>query len=646
MKNNSTSESINSLGSPASTIRIALERLPILPLSCSIFFIAFMILYLVYKSGLNGPLLLDDYVVLDQFLEPSGHHEDGFSQLISHTGPLGRPISMLSFAVSSLLGGTEIYWWKAHNLILHGLTGLLLFLFGLEIAQKTLQKRQEAYLFAFLLSMLWLFHPLHVSTVLYVVQRMAMLSALFCVLGMLLYCRGRRHQIQGDPRGILDILLALLVATACAAFSKENGLILPFLLVVIEVCIFRLDGGSRARRQVVSLFLLCVLVPVFAGVIHLTAHWQGYTVNAYELRDFTFLERLLTEARIMFRYLAQLLVPVRTIMGFFHDDIAVSIGLLKPVSTLLSLMALTGLFAYALYLLTRVPLVALGILIFLFGHVIESTIIPLELMFEHRNYLPAIGIFIVLAFVPFHFDGRTRSFMCICTLTLVCVFTVSTYTRASIWGNKTFMAVEFYRLHPRSERATSMLAEVLLNQKKHDAAIALLSPSDNPGHNVQKLYIQCLRDGRLPSGALASVRFYSGAVLPKTAIVGLIELSNLFLDKKCDVDRMELGALVDAALRNKIRGRGDRRKLLFYRGHLYASGKEWDMAVGELEKAAKLRPDDPVPYLLSAEWLLEGGSSERARESFSRGLLLAETGGKTYQEMIAGLREMFMQREE
>ena len=117
----------------------------------------------------------------------------------------------------------------------------------------------------------------------------------------------------------------------------------------------------------------------------------------YAGREFSLEERLLTQGRLLWRYLAWILLPNITDMGFQHDDIPISTGLFQPLTTLLSLIAWVVLLALSFVLRRRYPLLLLYVLFFLVGHSMESTILPLEMVYEHRNYLPSMPVCLLLA---------------------------------------------------------------------------------------------------------------------------------------------------------------------------------------------------------------------------------------------------------
>lgn len=166
----------------------------------------------------------------------------------------------------------------------------------------------------------------------------------------------------------------------------------PLYMLIIELTFFsRSQSPARARRVSLVLFMFAVVLPALAGAVFLLSnpHWLA---SGYNARDFSLGERLLTETRVLWLYLRLIVLPAPGAYGLFHDDMAVSSGLLQPAGTLFAVLGVAGLVAVALWARKRLPVLSFGLLFFLVGHSLESTVLPLELVHEHRNYLPQYGI--------------------------------------------------------------------------------------------------------------------------------------------------------------------------------------------------------------------------------------------------------------
>ncbi|MFV0478027.1 MAG: hypothetical protein ACK5ME_09360, partial [Parahaliea sp.] len=378
---------------------------------------------------------------------------------------------------------------KRTNIVIHGLAALLLFFFLrsllLALYERGEYGRQGAWrgclvlgdtktaeLLALAAALFWLVHPLQVSTVLYAVQRMAQLSALFVFAGLYYFTARRRLWVQrGASLGeLLTAVLWMGLITLLAVLSKENGALLPWLVLVVEVCIFRGRWAGRDNALLARLsWLLLVLPLLLAALLWLFA---PELINAgYASRDFTLQERLLTEGRILWISLSWLLLPSVGARGSHHDDIMVSTSLLAPPWPLLAWLGWTGLLVLAWRLRQQQPLLLFAVLFFLVGHSMESGFLPLEMAFEHRNYLPAAGLGMGLAAllsallqVPERAVGKVAAGVCVI---LYCFLLGLTFIRVTTWQDEVRMAQVGAFNHPASVRAHAQYAKILLERAEN-----------------------------------------------------------------------------------------------------------------------------------------------------------------------------------
>lgn len=367
----------------------------------------------VLLPGVNGPFLFDDYVNIAQ--NPAFQVDDWTWEAIRHaaltntSGPFGRPVSTLSFAMNAAVFGLTPFSLKLTNLLLHGVTAVLITLLVLRLCESapsnlSLNQRRLA---ALLAGFAWAVHPIAVTSTLYIVQRMNLLSALFTVAALLACLQARRHFFLSRARGWVWIGIAALLWLV-GLLSKENALLLPVYVVLVEWLIFdfRDDAGHRMprwRRAVI----VAAAAAVFLASLLFFLTWDRWAAG-YMVRSFTLVERLLTELRVLWQYVAAVMFPSHGRLGLFLDDIPVSTGLFAPLSTFIALLC--GVFTVTLAVLVRrrMPLVAFGLLFFLAGHLLESTVFALEIAFEHRNYLPSAGLLIAFAAGMQHLATRLR----------------------------------------------------------------------------------------------------------------------------------------------------------------------------------------------------------------------------------------------
>lgn len=362
---------------------------------------------LIYLPGLDGPLVFDDAKNLAPLAEWLEGRRSGATVVFDNgSGTFGRPVSMASFVGNVALLGPEIRALKLGNLALHLLNGGLVFGFLSLLVRAGRLGRPAVPSGAWLPLLgaaIWMVHPLFASTVLYVIQRMAMLAAFFTLLTLICYVKGRLAADANQMRHAVGWFAMVPVTTVLAALSKENGILAPALCAVVELCMFVPAVGQRRPWLSKAALVLGLALPA-ALAIWLVATEHPVVSAGYANRSFTLEERLLTQARVLWSYLGAVVMPHGPSLGLHHDDYRVSEGLLSPATTLVALLAWLATVAGAWRLRRKIPGFALGLGIFLVGHALESSIFPLLIYFEHRNYLPAVGaIWAMLSLAAFGF---------------------------------------------------------------------------------------------------------------------------------------------------------------------------------------------------------------------------------------------------
>jgi len=465
-----------------------------------------------YYPGLSGDYMFDDATnILENkklILENLDLESLKAASLSSNAGNLKRPVSMASFALNRYFFGINPWSFKVTNLVIHLITGLGLFLLTRVIFDSYRQLRNPAFpelavrWLPLLITGIWLVHPLNMSSVLYIVQRMTSLAALFTVFGLWLYTLGRLRQQQGRT-GFPLILTGLFVCGTLALFSKENGALMPAFAFVIEICLFRFRQlNGKLDKPVLGLFTLILFLPAIAILVALALRPDAF-FSSYDWRDFTLLERTLTETRIFFYYLQLIIFPSISELGMYHDDIPLSHGLFDPPTTMAAIIGLVGLFVAALWSLRRHPLLGLGILWFFVAHSIESTILPLELIHEHRNYLAVYGVILGLAYLltRLPYEKLARPVLTITPVLVISLLAFTTWVRAGQWSDNVSQAVYEARHHPESFRSVYAAGRIharlalagqtsSIEQATHYLTIANdLGPSDiMPSIVLMKLY--------------------------------------------------------------------------------------------------------------------------------------------------------------
>ncbi len=356
---------------------------------------------LAYYPGLHGPFIFDDY---DNIVNKNAIaiQSLGSADLVSaassnESGLLKRPLPALSFALNYYFssGFTNPFSFKTTNLIIHFVNAGLVYWFSslllrIHAENKGFRRGKWHIWLPYLVAAVWALHPLQLTSVLYVIQRITSLSTLFVLAGLIAFVYGRHLLHDRNPQGVRLMWIGLLGGTILGLACKENAALLPLYALVIEFAFFRETTRGQNRKILIQVYSTPLVILGLLALFFLIRHSE-LILGAYNLREFTLGERLLTEPRILWLYLSLLLLPTSNRFSLFHDDITVSTGLFDPWTTSLAIAGLILVIIAALLSRRKYPVLSFAILWFLVGHSMESSFIGLELVYEHRNYLPSLG---------------------------------------------------------------------------------------------------------------------------------------------------------------------------------------------------------------------------------------------------------------
>ena len=360
-----------------------------------------------------------------------------------------RAIANISFALNHLLAGGRFspFAFKLTNFAIHFVNaGLIGFVLS-RIVNPWL---------ALLVASAWFLHPIQLTSVLYVVQRMTSLSTTFVVLGLLLFVTGRQRLARARPGALASMALGVVIGAGVGFFAKQNALLMPFLAGLIEWFFFsRNELAASKRRQLVAFYGVIILAPLVVAALVLGIVPE-LVFEGYRARDFGPIERLLTQSRVMLSYLGMLLVPIPTQFGLYHDDFQLSTSVLSPPSTAVSLLFFACVAIALWWGFKRRAMWAFAISWFIIAHVMESSIIPLEMMHEHRNYLPCVGVLLALGYYMVAMARRVEmssTMVVVIAALLLATLAAITLQRAIAWKDPGRLAIRLVRDHPDSYRA-------------------------------------------------------------------------------------------------------------------------------------------------------------------------------------------------
>jgi hypothetical protein len=452
--------------------------------------ISLLVVTAIYWPGLSGGWLFDDYpnIVDNSGTQP---HEVSVAALASAAlsspaSDFKRPLASLSFAANYLASGLDPFYWKLANLFIHLLNGLLVFVLARRLLigtkatpaavsaepQPTLSPQVDT--IAALMAAGWMLLPINLTAVLYVVQREESLANLFVLIGLIGYMAGRQQMLRVRNWSSFSLCAAsVTLPAAVGLLAKETAVMLPLYALLIEWIVFSFrcspTAANRRDGRIIVLFVSVLLLPMAAGLV-----WQLPKVlnpATWVTHDFTLGQRLLSEARVVCDYVVWTLFPTPRALSFYHDDFRVSTGLLSPWTTLASLLGVATLIAAVFLLRHRKPLTALGIALFLGCQLLTSTILPLELVYEHRNYFASFGLLLIV--MPWLTTTSSSSLLLprhVLLGGLLAWWCSLTAITAYAWGDPLRLAQELAARAPDSPRAQYELGRTYIIYSHYDPA--------------------------------------------------------------------------------------------------------------------------------------------------------------------------------
>jgi Flp pilus assembly protein TadD len=440
---------------------------------------------LVYHHTLHGPFVFDDFHNVSENphirlarLSLPALIEAG----IDSPNPR-RVFAYISFALNWFIHADEVFGYHLVNLILHMATGILLYFFARTTLQRVPSHREKLPVeaIAFFAALIWIVHPIQTQAVTYIVQRMTVMAAFFYLCALLCYVKARLAEAPG-PRAVF--YGAAVVTGILAMGSKEIAVTLPFFVILYEWYFFRNLDRTWLKKHIV--YLLPALLLAASGVVWATGSHSfvmQFLVNGYAQKGFTLSERLLTEFRIVVYYISLLAWPDPRRLHLDYD-FPLSRSMIDPPTTLLAVLLITGLLVLALVRADKNRLMSFGILWFLGNLVIESTVLPLDLVYEHRLYLPSMFLAVLGVSAAYRwFQYRRAVAIGLC---LVAVgFSLWSFERNSYWRNAVALWEDNVAKTPQNARAYNNLGHVYYNAGNMPAAIenfrtALALEPDHP----------------------------------------------------------------------------------------------------------------------------------------------------------------------
>jgi hypothetical protein len=441
---------------------------------------------LAYSNSFHASFNFDDFTSIRD--NPLVRSLDNYvSNWSGYRKEPNRYVGNLTFALNYRFGQLDTTGYHAFNFCIHLLNALLVFALVLStfgtprLRQSSLAPSARGV--AFVAAALFAAHPIQTQAVTYIVQRLASLATTFYLLAVVLYARWRLGRESGrwSQATSAAAYASVLIAAVLAMKTKEIAFTLPAAIVLYEVAFF----GRPGKRTVWS------LLPILATslVIPLTilgSHGAGQTLLE-DVQQVTAVrsplsraDYLRTEIAVVVTYLRLLVLPIGQNLDYdypaYHSFLAPKVAL--SVGLLLSLVAA------AIHLWRRrtldpaARLVSFGIVWFFLALLVESSVIPIvDVIFEHRVYLPSVGFFVAVAtgaaLIWHRWSPMARTRNTVATgAVLAAVLAFATFERNKVWADEMTLWTDVAQKSPGKGRPRMNLALALSRCNEPDRAIA------------------------------------------------------------------------------------------------------------------------------------------------------------------------------
>lgn len=577
--------------------------------------------FLAYSNSLGGTWALDDIVA---------RRHVNFTDLLAVAGV--RRVAYLTFLVNQYLGPFEPLYYRLINILIHFANTVLVYVLAYKtilLTQKDdgsggktrLQPRggKTAFGTALIAASVFGLHPLNINAVSYIVQRMTSLAAFFSLLALLSYIVGAKA--RGRTASGVAYALSCLFYIA-GVFSKENAIMaVPLVALYDYVFISRFDTGFF-RKRFLAIIALSAVTLIFISQYGQLRSFSSDLIGIMKNIGKPFPERswmavdiywtpvqhLLTEFRVVSRYLLLFIAPLPGLLVFDWWSFPVSTGIASPLATLISIAFIAGLVAFAIWKMKRLPFLSFGILWYLVAISLESFFaMGLDLYFEHRNYLPLAGLIMgIVGQIVASSEMRQRTAITVAVIVSLLLGSL-TYARNYVWKDSVALWRDAASKNPDNIRALMSLGN------------AYLLSSDMP--DAERSYIKVVQ----LSGMKRRVNFFNDGAYS----LGMIYLMKGELPKAKElIDKFDR---IIESYRTKI-----------LRGYYHSQSGDYDRAIADYESVmdtvSEGSTDRVVLYTLLGDAYRGKGLSDRAIEYYHK----AVAGDPLFSSAYYGIGAAYM----
>ncbi len=571
---------------------------------------------LIYANSLRVPFIYDDInnILLNPHVRVEKITPHSLSGILK--GPSAkRPLSKLTFSLNYYFHRFDPAGYHLTNILIHIVTAFLVFLLAWQILRPEHQTNVRVPALA---ALLWLVNPLHTQSVTYTIQRMNSLAALFFLLSLICYATARRLQTvhPGNKRPALLFILSLISAILAMA-AKPNTAILPAIILLYEWYFLQQRNWAWLKQKILWFAAILILFLLLA-VFYLGPDPLQSILSPYSSLGFTLPQRLLTEPRVVIYYLSLLFFPHPDRLALLYD-FPLSASLIRPVTTLIALTALFTLGIGGILAGRKHRLASFAVLWLLITLLIESSIIGLALIYEHRTYLPSVVLCIALTSGIFRFfKPQVLATGLLVGVIGVCGFW--TWQRNHIWTERVGFWQDNAAKFPGRAEVRNNLGKALLDsgepelaRREFEKALAL-----NPGNQSARLNLGAVLQKQ--GQTTAALGHYQRILQTRPNAVHNQARFNLAMILH---DQGKTGQAIQQ-LQHIMQQDPWNDQAAYKLGLFYRQQQQLEKARDWFQKTAQLRPEDAEAYNSLGVTLREMGKPQEALAVLEKGLEKSE----------------------
>lgn len=428
---------------------------------------------IAYAASFQVPFYLDD----TRFLTDPAFIRHAGLIAVWQSEPT-RPLTYSTLYFNYLLGAEHPWGYHLVNLLIHLCTAATVFLLVRTLARTpnsgiTPAGSSAQYEFAAVVAaLIFVVHPLNTQAVTYIVQRAAILSAFFYLFSVFAYLKARL-----EPSGVGRAKWLAICAGAgiCALLSKQIAATLPLSLLLVEFIFFWISRRTFAIiGGIVFLTLALAVVTIVSGGFSL--EWLDRATR--ETTAITRTEYLSMQTQVLWHYVRLFFIPI----GLCLEYDTPSANSWRDTPVILATIAHLATIGFALVFARKKPVPAFGVLFFYAASLVESSVFPItDVVFEHRTYLPNVGLCIVVGWMTNELYVRYqywRTSLIFATAIVVITLSTMTFQRDLLWQDPIAFFSQNTQLEPESVRAWGNLGAAYIDRKDYTAAYGALRKID------------------------------------------------------------------------------------------------------------------------------------------------------------------------